>query len=178
MHTNPSQTKSGPVWATKPEQGEQRAMHHPDEMVCWREEVEFAATERVIGSVKVHTYVTEEKISRQLPLEHEEVRVIREKIGDHEAMNLHTHDFREQFAEVELRAQEALVSKKMVPVERIRFEVQRVKDMVTVNETVRQEHFKVEEPPKLPEGNRIRRVTDTGTTGMTEMRSEPRHDMR
>jgi stress response protein YsnF len=153
-------------------------MRRPDEMVCWREEVEFAATERVIGSVKVHTYVTEEKVSRQIPLEHEEVRVIREKIGDSEAMNLRAHDFHEQFAEVELRAQEALVSKKMVPVERIRFEVQRVKDMVTVNEVLRQEHFKVEEPPKLPEGNRVRRVTDTGAAGMTEMRSDVRPDMR
>lgn len=163
MHANPSSTKSGPTWArTANESRQDAASRRPEEMVCWREEVDFAATEKVIGSVRVHTYVTEEKVARQIPLEHEEVRVVREPVAEAEAANLRPRELGEAHAEVQLHAQEALISKRVVPTERIRFEVQRVKDMVTVNETVRQEHFKVEEPPKLPEaGLRVRRVTDT-----------------
>jgi stress response protein YsnF len=140
------------------------AAESPDrtgDVVTWREEVEIRTeTGTTSATVTVRTYVAEEKVSRQIPLMREEASVTKEKITPAEAVGMVPREIRgdrKQTFEVELSMQEAVVSKRLVPSERVRVEVRRVTDMVSVDETVKAEHVEIEEP-QSPKRLRVRRV--------------------
>ena len=133
----------------------------PVEVVSWREDLQVttAPQERSIGTVKVRKYVTVEDFTGTVPIEYETVQVIREPVSPQEAALLTPADIAELTQEVELHTQEALVVRRMVPVERVRLQVSRVKGEATINDTLRSEHLEVEEPstpPNLQEA--VRRI--------------------
>jgi stress response protein YsnF len=132
----------------------------PVEMVSWREELQVmtAPQERTVGTVKVRKYVTVEDFTGTVPIEYDTVQVIREPVSEQEAALLTPADIAELTQEVELRTQEALVTRRIVPIERVRLQVSRVKGEVTVSDALRSEHFEVDEPvtPNLQDA--VRRV--------------------
>jgi stress response protein YsnF len=133
----------------------------PVEMVSWREDLQVttAAQERTIGTVRVRKYVTVEDFTGTVPIEYETVQVIREPVSAQEAALLTPADIAESTQEVELHTQEALVVRRMVPTERVRLQVSRVKGEATINDTLRSEHLEVDEPtapPNLQEA--VRRI--------------------
>ena len=135
--------------------------HAPVEMVRWREDLQVTAApqERTVGTVRVRKYVTVEDFTGTIPIEYETVQVIREPVTAQEAALLAPADIAELTQEVELHTQEALVTRRMVPIERVRLQISRVTGEATINDTLRSEHFEVDEPsapPNLQEA--VRRV--------------------
>jgi hypothetical protein len=133
----------------------------PVELVSWREDLQVttAPQERTIGTVKVRKYVTVEDFTGTVPIEYETVQVIREPVPAHEAALLTPEEIAELTQEVELHTQEAVVVRRMVPIERVRLQISRVKGEATINDTLRSEHFEVDEPsapPNLQEA--VRRI--------------------
>lgn len=122
------------------------------EMVRWREDLQVTASpqERVVGTVKVRKYVTVEDFTGTIPIEYETVQVIREPVSVEEAALLTPADIAELTQEVELHTQEAVVTRRMVPIERVRLQISRVKGEATINDMLRSEHFEVEEPSVPP----------------------------
>jgi stress response protein YsnF len=130
------------------------------ELVTWREEVEIKAeTTTVPARFKVRTYVTEERVSKQVPVKYQEATISKERISPEEAARLTPRAIREmtQDFEIQLQMVEAVVSKKLVPAERIRIDLETKQEMVDVEETVKTEHIKIEEPPKGKREVKVRR---------------------
>jgi stress response protein YsnF len=147
-----------PPVAAEPVPGTTQA---PVELVSWREDLQVTASpqERTVGKVRVHKYVKVEDFTGTIPIEYETVQVIREPVSAQEAALLTPTDIAELTQEVELHTQEAVVTRRMVPIERVRLQISRVKGEATISDTLRSEHFEVEEPimpPNLQEA--VRRV--------------------
>lgn len=120
------------------------------DLVTWREEVDVRTeATKIPQKFKIQTYITENRVQRQVDVEWQEARIIREPIPPQEAMRLTPREIQEQTKdfEIELAMVEAVVSKKLVPAERIRVETETKHDMVVVDEMLKSEHFKVQEPP-------------------------------
>jgi stress response protein YsnF len=133
----------------------------PVELISWREDLQVTASpqERTVGKVRVRKYVKVEDFTGTIPIEYETVQVIREPVSAQEAALLTPTDIAELTQEVELHTQEAVVTRRMVPIERVRLQISRVKGEATISDTLRSEHFEVEEPimpPNLQEA--VRRV--------------------
>lgn len=137
------------------------AVQAPVEIVRWREDLQVTASpqERVVGTARIRKYVMVEDFTGTIPIEYETVQVIREPVSAEEAALLTPTDIAELTQEVELHTQEAVVTRRMVPIERLRLQISRVKGEATINDQLRSEHFEVEEPvmpPNLQEA--VRRV--------------------
>lgn len=147
----------------------------PVEYVAWREELEIVPDpqEKVFGTVKVHTYVTEEQVTKSFPIERECVRITRESVSRQEAQSLSPHEIAEAHTEIELHSLGAVVKKKKVPTERLRVAVDRVQGAITVNETCKSEHIEVEEPPYQDDSEIASRQNEAKKVGATKRTDGP-----
>lgn len=131
------------------------------DVVTWREELDIRTeAHKTSATVQVHTYVTEEKVSRQIALMHEEASVTTQRITPSEAAGLVPREIRgdrDETFEFELSTQEAVVSKRLVPNERVTVDIRRVTEMVTVDDTVKTEQVRIDPPPHPPKTLRVRR---------------------
>lgn len=147
---------------------------YPLDMVSWREDLQITAApqERAVSRVKVRKYVTVEDFTGTIPIEYETVQVIREPVSPQEAALLTPADIAELTQEVELHTQEAVVTRRMVPIERVRLQISRVKGEATISDTLRTEHFEVEEPTAPPDLQQAVRRVDAPYDGRVDSPSQ------
>ena len=95
------------------------------------------------GQVRLRKYVVNETETVEVPVEREEVRVVREPITDADRAN-YDGNIGEQEASVTLHEDRVNVSKESVPVEKVSLEKDTVRDTETVSEQVRKERFETD----------------------------------
>ncbi|MDQ6688098.1 MAG: PRC and DUF2382 domain-containing protein [Actinomycetota bacterium] len=110
------------------------------------EQVRVGTERRETGRARLRKYVVTENVTKTVPVSREEVRVEREPIaeGDREKVRGGT-DISEDEHEVTLHAEEPVVEKKTVPVERVKLGKEKVTDEEQVEETVRKEQVDFED---------------------------------
>lgn len=97
-------------------------------------------TERVeTGRARLRKYVVTEEVTQTVPVPHEEVRLEREPITDADPTSAAEIGENEQV--VTLHAEQPVVSKQTVPVERVRLGTEEVAGEQTVTDTVRKEQL-------------------------------------
>ena len=109
------------------------------------EELEVGKVQREAGRVRLRKYVVTENVTQTVPVSREEVRVEREPITD--ANRGAAYDgpaISEEEHEVVLHAEEPVVQKEAVAVERVRLDKDTVTDQETVSEEVRKEQIEFE----------------------------------
>ena len=95
------------------------------------------------GQVRLRKYVVNETETVEVPVEREEVRVVREPITEADRAN-YDGNIGEQEASVTLSEERVNVSKESVPVEKVSLEKDTVRDTETVSEQVRKERFETD----------------------------------
>ena len=95
------------------------------------------------GQVRLRKYVVNETETVDVPVEREEVRVVREPITDADRAN-YDGNIGEQEASVTLHEDRVNVSKDSVPVEKVSLEKDTVQDTERVSEDVRKERFETD----------------------------------
>ncbi|WP_375489868.1 PRC and DUF2382 domain-containing protein [uncultured Jatrophihabitans sp.] len=94
------------------------------------------------GRATLRKYVVTENVSTTVPVSHEEVRVDREPITDaNRGDAMSGGDITEEEHEITLHAEQPVVSKETVPVERVRMSAETVTEDHEVNEQVRKEQI-------------------------------------
>ena len=92
------------------------------------------------GQVRLRKYVVNETETVEVPVEREEVRVVREPITDADRANF-DGKIGEQEASVTLHEERVNVNKESVPVEKVALEKDTVQDTERVSEELRKERF-------------------------------------
>ncbi|UKY52855.1 PRC and DUF2382 domain-containing protein [Streptomyces inhibens] len=116
------------------------------EMVLSEEQMEIGTEERESGRAHVRKHVVTEEVHRTVPLTHEEVRVVREKITEEERRTGRTtHRLGEGEVEIVLHEEQAVISKKTVPVERVRLETEWVTEQQEVSAEIRREELEIDD---------------------------------
>ncbi|MCQ0024864.1 PRC and DUF2382 domain-containing protein [Streptomyces somaliensis DSM 40738] len=105
------------------------------------EQVQVGTEQYEAGRARLRKYVVTEDVTTTVPVSHEEVRVVREPIrpGERAAPMEDTEQ------EVTLHAERPTVSKKSVPVERVRLETEKVTEQQDVTEQVRKEKIEYDD---------------------------------
>jgi uncharacterized protein (TIGR02271 family) len=125
-----------------------------DDAMTRSEERLHVGTEQVeAGRARLRKYVVTENVTQTVPVSHEEVRLEREPITDaNRGAAMSGSDISEEEHEVTLHAEQPVVSKDAVPVERVRLGTETVTEDHEVSETLRKEQ--IDDPD----------VNTTGTT--------------
>ena len=109
------------------------------------EQVKIGTTTRESGRARLRKYVVTENVTQTVPVSHEEVRLEREPITDANRGDAYDGPaISEEEHEVVLHAEEPVVQKEAVAVERIRLDKETVTDQETVSEQVRKEQIELE----------------------------------
>ena len=97
------------------------------------------------GKARLRKFITTQTETRTVPVSHEEVRVEREPITDaNRGQATSGGDLTEEEHEVTLTAEQPVVSKETVPVERVRLGTETVTEQQTVTEDVRKEQIEAD----------------------------------
>jgi uncharacterized protein (TIGR02271 family) len=122
------------------EQGDQQALTRSEE------ELQVGTKQVPRGQAGIRKRVVTEQQHRTVPVEREELRVEREPIrageGDGDA------DMSADERTIELREEQPVVDKRVVPKERVRIGKEVVRDQEQVSEPVRKEQVEVDEPDR------------------------------
>ena len=112
-----------------------------DDAMTLSEERLNVGTQRVeAGRARLRKYVVTENVTETVPVSHEEVRVQREPITDANMGNaMDGPAISEEEHEVVLHAEQPVVAKEAVPVERVRLDTETVTEQQQVTESVRKE---------------------------------------
>ncbi|WP_353940720.1 PRC and DUF2382 domain-containing protein [Streptomyces sp. HUAS MG91] len=113
------------------------------ELIRSEERLRVGVEEQEVGHAHLRKVVETENVTTSVPLSHEEVRVVREPIGEGDAKRA---TIGEAETEVTLHAERAVVSKETVPVERVRLETEKVTETQEVSDTVRKERIEFDDP--------------------------------
>ena len=109
------------------------------------EQLEVGTQTRETGKARLRKYVVTETVTTQVPVSHEEVRVEREPITDSNIDAARSGpELSEEEHEVTLHAEEPVVEKKTVPVERVRLDTETVTDTESVTEEVSKEQIETD----------------------------------
>ena len=127
-------------------QGQDTSGANTDEAMTRSEERVNVGTRRVeSGRARLRKYVVTEDVTTTVPVSHEEVRLEREPItGGNVGDAMSGGDLTEEEHEVTLHAEQPVVQKETVPVERVRLSTETVTENQNVTEQVRKEQ--IEEP--------------------------------
>jgi uncharacterized protein (TIGR02271 family) len=116
-----------------------------DAMTRSEERVNVGTTAREVGRARLRKYVVTENVTETVPVSREEVRVEREPITDaNVGAAMDGPAISEEEHEVTLHAEQPVVEKEAVPVERVRLDKDTVTDHEQVSEEVRKERIEVE----------------------------------
>ncbi len=108
------------------------------------EQVTVGTATEETGRARLRKYVVTENVTQTVPVSHEEVRLEREPITDGNLGEANAGpDISEEEHEVILHAEQPVVQKETVPVERVRLDKETVTDQETVSEEVRQEQVEL-----------------------------------
>jgi uncharacterized protein (TIGR02271 family) len=113
-----------------------------DAMTRSEEQLRVGTQNVETGRARLRKYVVTEDVTTTVPVSHEEVRVDREPVTDanrDEAMR--GGDITEEEHEITLHAEQPVVAKETVPVERVRLSTDTVTDEHEVTEEVRKEQI-------------------------------------
>jgi uncharacterized protein (TIGR02271 family) len=117
-----------------------------DAMTRSEERLHVGTESREVGRVRLRKYIVTENVTRTVPVSREEVRLEREPITDANVGDaVSGPDLTESEHEVTLHAEEPIVAKETVPVERVRLDKDTVTEQVNVNEQVRKEEVEVDD---------------------------------
>lgn len=117
-----------------------------DAMTRSEERLQVGTEEVPAGKARLRKYVVTEDVTQTVPVSHEELRVEREPITEHNVDAATSGpDISEAEHEVTLKAERPVVAKEAVPVERVRVGTERVADEQTVSEQVRKEQVEVDD---------------------------------
>lgn len=129
-------------------------------VVRHEEQLNVGTREREAGRVRLRKYVTTEEKTVTVPVQREEVRVVREPIAEGDrGVDLGDAKLGEDSTEVILHEEEVVVEKKAVPVERVGLQKETFTDEKQVTEQVRSEHIDVDQSGDVERGTG-RRVSD------------------
>ena len=120
-----------------------RQVDNEGEIVRSEEQLNVSKDRVETGQVRLRKYVVNETETVEVPVEREEVRVVREPITDADRAN-YDGNIGEQEASVTLHEDRVNVSKESVPVEKVSLEKDTVRDTETVSEQVRKERFETD----------------------------------
>jgi uncharacterized protein (TIGR02271 family) len=128
------------------------------------EELRVGTTQRETGRVRLRKHIVTERVETQVPVTRESVHVEREPITDANVGQATSGaDLSEEEHEVTLRAEEAVVEKRVVPKERVRLDKDVVAEERQVTEEVRKEQIDFVEGEGAPaRGIDGERGTDDG----------------
>lgn len=116
-----------------------------DAMTRSEEQLDVGTRSHETGRARLRKYVVTETVTTEVPVSHEEVRIEREPVTDATAGSaMSGPELSEEEHEVTLHAEEPVVSKKTVPVERVRMDTETVTDSESVSEEVRKEQIETE----------------------------------
>ena len=105
------------------------------------------------GQVRLRKYVVNETETVEVPVEREEVRVVREPITDADRANF-DGKIGEQEASVTLHEERVNVNKESVPVEKVSLEKDTVQDTERVSEELRKERFDTDGVEGIVDGDK------------------------
>lgn len=114
-----------------------------DELIRSEEQLNVSTDRVETGEVHLRKYVVTETETVEVPVEREEVRIVREPITDADRA-AHTSAIGEAEASVTLHEDQVTVTKESVPVEKVSLETETVRDTETVSEEVRKERFETD----------------------------------
>jgi uncharacterized protein (TIGR02271 family) len=119
-----------------------------DQAMTRSEEQLHVGTERVsAGKARLRKYVVTENVTTTVPVTHEEVRIEREPITEaNRDQAMAGGDITSEEHEVDLTAERVVVDKDVVPVERVRMDVDTVTEDQQVSEEVRKEQIEADDP--------------------------------
>lgn len=107
------------------------------------------------GRARLRKYVVTENVTQTVPVSHEEVRIEREPITDaNRGEALAGGDLTSEEHEVALHAEQPVVAKETVPVERVRLGTETVTGTEQVNEQIRKEEIDTDGVDNNPTTNR------------------------
>jgi len=114
--------------------------HRSEEFIRSEEQLHIGTEEQEVGRARLRKVVVTENVTTSVPLSHEEVRVIHEPIaaGDRSADGA---SIEEAQTEVVLHAEQPVVRKETVAVERVRLETERVTEQQEISSDVRKEQI-------------------------------------
>jgi uncharacterized protein (TIGR02271 family) len=116
-----------------------------DAMTRSEERLDVGTRSEEAGRARLRKYVVTENVTETVPVAREEVRVEREPITDANIGNaMDGPAISEEEHEVVLHADQPVVQKEAVPVERVRLDKTTVTDEATVNEDVRKEQIEID----------------------------------
>ena len=136
-----------------------------DEAMTRSEERLRVGTQRVeAGRVRLRKYIVSEQVQQSVPVTREEVRIQREPITDaNMGAAMSGPALSEEEHEVVLHEERPVVEKEVVPVERVRVDVDTIQEQVTVRDQVRKEEIELVEEGTTTGG--VSGTTGTGTSG-------------
>ncbi|MBR7677140.1 PRC and DUF2382 domain-containing protein, partial [Streptomyces daliensis] len=108
-----------------------------ESMIRSEEQMHVGTEEHEVGHARLHKYVVTEHVTKEVPVSHEEVRVVREPIN--EADRPRSASIEESEIEVTLHAEEPTVRKDTVAVERVRLDTEKVTEQQEVSADIRKE---------------------------------------
>lgn len=114
-----------------------------DELIRSEEQLNVSKDRVESGEVHLRKYVVTETETVEVPVEREEVRIVREPITEADRA-AHTSAIGEAEASVTLHEDQVTVTKESVPVEKVSLETETVRDTETVSEEVRKERFETD----------------------------------
>ncbi|MFE4537088.1 DUF2382 domain-containing protein [Streptomyces scopuliridis] len=126
------------VRGSMPEEGKER---HGEELIRSEEQLYVSTEEHEVGHARLRKVVVTENVTTSVPLSHEEVRVIHEAIAPEERTGIRGSVIGEAQTEVTLHAEEPIIRKESVPVERVRMETEKVTEQKEVSAEVRKEQI-------------------------------------
>jgi uncharacterized protein (TIGR02271 family) len=120
-----------------------------DNAMTRSEEQLHVGTENVeTGKARLRKYIVTEQVTQTVPVAHEEVRIEREPITDANVGDaVAGADLTEEEHEVTLSAEQVVVNKETVPVERVRLDTETVTENETVSADVRKEQIDTDQRP-------------------------------
>ncbi|SBT43850.1 DUF2382 domain-containing protein [Micromonospora auratinigra] len=137
---------SGQGAVRTPEQPPQRMTGAP-EVVRSEERLRVGTQSEPAGQARLRKRVVTENVQTTVPVEHDEVSVVHEPIGEADRTAARA-DIGDEQREMELRAEHPVVSKERVPVERVRLTRDEVVEEQPVNAQVRRELVDADVPER------------------------------
>lgn len=115
-------------------------------MIRSEEQLRVGTEEHETGHARLRKYVVTEHVTTTVPISHEEVEVIREPISEQERANYATRSrpLGEGEVEITLHAEQPMVSKESVPVERVRLRTEKVTEQQEISADVQREQIEYE----------------------------------
>ncbi|MFD7896872.1 DUF2382 domain-containing protein [Streptomyces sp. NPDC059743] len=112
-----------------------------EELIRSEEQLHISTEEHEVGHARLRKVVVTESVTTSVPLSHEEVRVIHEAIAPEDRSRMGRSPISEAQTEVTLHAEQPVISKETIPVERVRMETEKVTEQKEVSADVRKEQI-------------------------------------